>query len=154
MTPAIRLLNRKEVWHKIHQYQHDKTVQSYGEEASEKLGIDANSVFKTLVTQCDSLELVVAIIPVSKKLNLKLMAKAIGAKKVKMAAKHDVEKATGYVLGGISPLGQKKRLRTFIDSSANNQDKIFVSAGRRGLELEISPSDLCTVINGRFSNLT
>jgi len=101
----------------------------------------------------DDSELAVAIIPVLSRLSLKLAAKALGAKRALMATKSDVERSTGYVLGGVSPLGQKKRLRTVIDISADRHTSIFVSAGRRGVDLELSPSDLKTLLNGKFAEL-
>ena len=113
------------------------------------LDLDKNRVFKTLVVSVDE-QLAVAIVPVSSKLNLKLFAKAMGAKKAEMAEVSKVEKTTGYILGGVSPIGQKKRLKTFIDSSAKDFETIFVSAGRRGLEIEISPDDLALVVGGVF----
>jgi Cys-tRNA(Pro)/Cys-tRNA(Cys) deacylase len=101
----------------------------------------------------DNKELAVGVVPVSSMLNMKSMAKAIGAKKAAMAAQADVERATGYVLGGVSPLGQKKRLKTVIDASAQNYSTIYVSAGRRGLEIELDPNDLAKLVNGAFSEI-
>ncbi len=150
MTPAINLAKKKKLNHQVHEYQHDPTSESYGIEAAEKMGVEQARVFKTLVVQLESKALVVAIIPVSEKLSMKLIAKAVGAKKATMADKADVERATGYVLGGVSPLGQKKRLRTLIDDSAKQFDSIFVSAGRRGLEIELSPLDLASAISAAF----
>jgi Cys-tRNA(Pro)/Cys-tRNA(Cys) deacylase len=98
-------------------------------------------------------ELVVGVIPVSSKLNMKLIAKALGAKKAGMAEAVEVERSTGYVLGGVSPIGQKKRLRTIVDSSAEQYPTIFVSAGRRGLEIELNPSDLISLTKGNFATI-
>ena len=142
MTPSINAIKQAQVPYKVYEYEHQASCHSYGLEASEKLGLPLEQVFKTLVIELDTHELVVAVIPVSHQLNMKALAKAAKAKKAKMAEPSDVERTTGYVLGGVSPLGQKKQLRTFIDSSANNFTTIFVSAGRRGLEIEISPDDL------------
>lgn len=151
MTPAIKLAIKQKIKHQVHEYNHDPKVSSYGMEASEKLGVDAATVFKTLVVSTSS-ELVVAIIPVDCKLDLKAVAKAVNAKKAVMADPKQVERVTGYVLGGVSPLGQKKRLKTVIDESAMQQNTIFVSAGRRGLEIELSPKDLVVILNAhRFT---
>lgn len=142
MTPAINLLKKEEIPHTIHKYKHDPKTASYGLEAAEKLGLDPNRVFKTLVVETDTKELAVAILPVNNMLNLKKIAKALGAKKSVMANPRLVEKNTGYILGGVSPLGQKKPHKTTIDSTAKNFDTIFISAGRRGLDIEINPGDL------------
>lgn len=153
MTPAINLLKKKQVEHTIHHYEHEVSSNSYGLEAAEKLGLDSHRVFKTLVVQLDSGELVVTIIPVAEKLSMKSCAKLCQAKKASMADKILVEKTTGYVLGGVSPLGQKKRLRTLLDSSARELQTIFVSAGRRGLEIELSPQDLLSLSNAHVAAL-
>ena len=153
MTPCINILKKQKITHTIHKYKHDPKAKSYGLEAVEMLDLDKNRVFKTLVISADE-QLAVAIVPVSSKLNLKLFAKAMGAKKAEMAEVSKVEKTTGYILGGVSPIGQKKRLKTFIDSSARDLETVFVSAGRRGLEVEISPDDLALVVGGIFVRLT
>ena len=142
MTPGINAVRKNKVSHTIHEYSHDESSESYGLEAAEKMGVPEERVFKTLVVSVDSKELVVGVIPVLSMLSMKLIAKASGAKKAAMAGKSDVERSTGYVLGGVSPLGQKRRLRTIIDSSARNYSTVYVSAGRRGLEIELSPDDL------------
>ena len=148
MTPAINELNKHGIDHRIHEYAHDPSSQSYGLEAANKLGIDESRVFKTLVVELGTGELVVAVIPVANKLSMKLLAKAAGAKKAAMADKKDVERSTGYVLGGVSPLGQKKRLKTVLDESAEAFDTIYVSAGRRGLEIELDPAALLRLTGG------
>ena len=117
------------------------------------MGVPEPRVFKTLVVSLDTNELVVGVIPVASMLSMKHLAKSVGAKKATMANKSDVERSTGYVLGGISPLGQKKRLKIIIDTSAQNHSTIFVSAGRRGLEIELSPNDLKALCNGTFEEL-
>ena len=150
MTPAIHLVKQEKVIHTIHQYQHEQGDVAYGEEAANKLGLRPEQVFKTLVIDTGS-ELVVGIIPVLEKLSMKLIAKACGAKKAVMASPADVERSTGYVLGGVSPLGQKKRLKTVIDSSANEFNTIYVSAGRRGLEIELNGADLAKLLNAKFT---
>ncbi|AEG01594.1 Cys-tRNA(Pro) deacylase [Methylomonas methanica] len=154
MTPAINLAKKHHIAHRVHEYAHDPSSESYGLEAAEKLGVSADRVFKTLVAELDNRSLAVGVVPVSAMLNMKLFAKAAGAKKATMANPADVERSTGYVLGGVSPLGQKKRLKTVIDSSAQQYDTIYVSAGRRGLEIELSPMDLQKLLNGLFDKIT
>lgn len=153
MTPAINAAKKKKISYKIHQYTHDPSNDSYGKEAAVKLGIAEERVYKTLVVQLDTGNLAVAVIPVSSMLSMKLIAKAAGSKKSAMADKDQVERTTGYVLGGVSPLGQKKRLLTVIDSSANDFPTIFVSAGRRGLEIELKPSDLAALTTATFAEI-
>lgn len=153
MTPGINVAKQAKIAHTIHEYSHDPAAESYGLEAAEKMGVSANRVFKTLVVSLDGATLAVGVIPVSAMLNMKLIAKAAGAKRAEMAAKAEVERATGYVLGGVSPLGQKKRLKTYIDSSAERFPTIFVSAGRRGLEIELSPHDLRALSHGVFAEI-
>jgi Cys-tRNA(Pro)/Cys-tRNA(Cys) deacylase len=153
MTPGIIATKKSEVEYWIHEYSHDLSSESYGLEAAQKMGVSEQQVFKTLVVSLDNKELVVAVIPVSSMLSMKLIAKVASAKKAAMAAKSEVERSTGYVLGGVSPLGQKKRLRTFIDSSTHNFATIYVSAGRRGLEIELSPSDLLALTSGTIAEI-
>ena len=152
MTPCIKLLKQRKIAYTLHQYTHEKTTSSYGKEAIEKLDIDANRVFKTLVVSVDG-ALVVAVVPALLMLNMKLLAKAMGRKKATMAETLTVEKTTGYILGGVSPLAQKKKLPTFIDSSASDFETIYVSAGKRGLEVELSPHDLSALTGTVFENL-
>lgn len=144
MTPAVNAAKKAKVAHTLHKYNHQPDSAAYGEEAANALGLPAAQVFKTLVVD-DSGTLAVAIVPVSCKLNLKACASALGAKRVEMADPKAAERATGYVVGGISPLGQKKRLATVVDESALSFDTIFVSAGRRGLEIELAPHDLVSL---------
>lgn len=151
MTPAIELAKKKKIKHTIHEYEHDANHASFGEEASEKLGVSQSQVFKTLVIELDTKVLVVCVIPVSHTLNLKAAAKSAKAKKAMMADKQNVQRSTGYVLGGVSPLGQKKRLLTLIDESANHFDTIYVSAGKRGLEIELAPQDLQSLCGAQFA---
>ena len=153
MTPGIDIAKKNKVSHRVHEYSHDESSESYGLEAAEKIGVPEERVFKTLVVSLDNRELVVGVIPVSSMLSMKLIAKAAGAKKAVMAEKSDVERSTGYVLGGVSPLGQKKRLKTFIDSSAKNYSTVYVSAGRRGLEIEMSPEDLAKLTGGETAEI-
>lgn len=151
MTPAINAAKKAKIRYTIHEYRHDPSADSYGMEAAEKLKVPAKQVFKTLVVSLDDRELAVAVIPVSSMLNMKFFARAAGVKKCVMAAAADVERTTGYVLGGVSPLGQKKRLRTIIDASAAPLASMFVSAGRRGLEIELSPPDLKNLTGASFA---
>ena len=155
MTPAINLAKKKKITHTVHQYDHDPRHESYGLEAVEALGQDPESVFKTLLFAINGepKNLAVAVIPVEEKLNLKLAAKAAGGKKAEMADKDIAQKTTGYVLGGISPLGQKKLLPTFIHISAEARAQLCVSAGKRGLEIELAPSDLAMLTRAKFVNL-
>jgi len=139
--------------HQVHEYEHDPAHESYGLEAASKMGVPAARVFKTLVVRLDQKTLAIGIIPVSSMLSMKQIAKAAGAKKAEMADKSSVERTTGYVLGGVSPLGQKRRLKTIIDSSAKVYPTIYVSAGRRGLEIELSPDDLKQACSGIFSEI-
>lgn len=153
MTPGIEVARKAGVQHHIHEYAHDPGHPSYGLEAAEKLGVQAAQIFKTLVVALDTKGLAVAVLPVSMMLNMKMLARAAGKKKAVMAPAIDVQRSTGYVLGGVSPLGQKKPLPTFIDESACQFNSIFVSAGRRGLEIELSPDDLCMLTHGKFAVL-
>ncbi|MCQ3829594.1 Cys-tRNA(Pro) deacylase [Microbulbifer elongatus] len=154
MTPAIKAAEKAKVKFQIHEYSHDPAAESYGLEAAEKLGLAPQRVFKTLVVSLDGKSLAVAVLPVEDQLNMKLIARAAGAKKAIMADKNTVTRSSGYVLGGVSPLGQKKTLPTFLHVSAESEDTIFVSAGRRGLEIELAPGDLVRLTRGTFASLT
>ena len=154
MTPAIVAARQAGVSHRIHEYSHQPGTASYGLEAADKLGLAPERVFKTLVAQLDGHELVVGLVPVACQLNLKSLAKAAQGKKAIMADPKAVERSSGYVLGGVSPLGQKRRLRTFIDETAVNLETLFVSAGRRGLEIELAPQDLAQLLSARFAPLS
>ena len=153
MTPALDLLKKVRAEHRIHSYEHDPKVASYGHEAAEKLGLAPAQVFKTLLASTEKGELLVAVVPVVGSLDLKALAHAAGVKKAEMADPAAAQRSTGYLLGGISPLGQKKRLRTFIDSSAEGFETIYVSAGRRGLEVELAPSVLAEQTRATFANI-
>lgn len=153
MTPAIDLLKKQRAEHRVHSYQHDPKAPSYGLEAAEKLGLEPARVFKTLLAATEKGELLVAVVPVAGSLDLKALASAAGVKKAEMADPQAAQRSTGYLLGGISPLGQKKRLRTFIDQSAGQWPSIYVSAGRRGLEVELSASVLAELTAGQFAEL-
>jgi len=151
MTPAINKAKQSKIRFVIHEYEHDPAAESYGKEAAEKLGVEPERVFKTLVVACGGKDLTVAVVPVMRQLDLKLLAKAVGVKKVAMAEVKQVERVTGYVVGGVSPLGQKKQLPTVIDASAEAYDTIFVSAGRRGMDIELSPQDLASLTRAGFA---
>ena len=140
-TPATVALTRAGVAFTTHSYEHDPAAPSYGLEAAEVLGLPAEQVFKTLLADVDG-ALVVAIVPVARKLDLKALATAVGGKKAAMADPHVAERTTGYVVGGISPLGQRRALRTVLDDSALAYDVVYVSGGRRGFDLGLSPADL------------
>ena len=142
MTPATKLLDKAKVAYQLHRYTHDRQAESYGTEAADKLGLEHGRVFKTLLAATETGELLVAVVPVYDKLNLKALATAAGAKKTAMADPAAAQRSTGYLVGGISPLGQKKRLRTFIDASAANWPSMYISGGRRGLEIELAAADL------------
>lgn len=150
MTPGIEQARRAGIEYRVHQYEHDPDSESWGLEAAQKTGVPAARVFKTLVVELADGKLAVGVVPVSAKLNLKLVARAAGARKAAMARPADVERSSGYVLGGISPLGQKKPLPTFIDESASEFATVFVSAGRRGVEIELAPGDLARLTKASF----
>ncbi len=140
-TPATTALTQAGVTFSLHAYAHGDGVSSFGEEAAAALGVDRERIFKTLVVDAGG-ELIVAVVPVARQLDLKAAAAAVGAKKVGMADPAAAARSTGYVVGGISPLGQRTRLRTLVDASASDFDTILISAGRRGLDVELAPEEL------------
>lgn len=146
-TPATAALAAAGVPFVLHPYLHDPAASSYGLEAAEVLGIDPDRVFKTLMVEVEG-KLAVAIVPVSGNLDLKAAAAALGSKKAAMADPKAAERRTGYVLGGISPLGQRQPSPTVLDESALAFDTILVSGGRRGLDIELAPADLLRLTNG------
>jgi Cys-tRNA(Pro)/Cys-tRNA(Cys) deacylase len=145
-------VSKANVEHRIHEYRHDPAAPSYGLEAAEQLGVDPAGVFKTLVAEVDG-RLAVAVVPVAARLDLKALAAAAGGRKAVMAEAAAAERATGYVVGGISPLGHRKRLPVFLDESMRDRPTVLVSAGRRGLELELSPDDLSRLAGAEFAPL-
>ncbi|MET1080862.1 MAG: Cys-tRNA(Pro) deacylase [Pseudomonas sp.] len=153
MTPAIDLLKKAHAEHRVYSYEHDPKSSSYGLEAAEKLGLDPARVFKTLLVVSEKGELLVAVVPVAGSLDLKALAQAAAVKKLDMADPHVAQRSSGYLVGGISPLGQKKRLRTFIDASAQALPSLFVSAGRRGLEVELPAAVLALHTQGHFAHI-
>lgn len=153
MTPATKVAKKAGIQFKIHEYSHNVCASSYGEEAAALLNVEQQRVFKTLLVSRPDNQLSVALVPVSKQLNLKAVAKSLNTKKVTMAKPADAEKVTGYVLGGISPLGQRKRLPFVIDHSINNFTTVYISGGRRGLEIELSPVDLIRLCSATLGSI-
>jgi Cys-tRNA(Pro)/Cys-tRNA(Cys) deacylase len=152
-TPATVALARAGIAFTLHEYEHDPRAASYGLEAAEALGLDPARVFKTLLADVDG-SLAVAVVPVTGKLDLKALARALGGSKAVMADPRAAERATGYVTGGISPVGQKRALRTVVDESVRAYDVVYVSAGRRGLDLGIAPADLLAVTSALTAPLS
>ena len=152
MTPATKLLKANKIDFSIHEYEHDANAKSFGLEAAEKLNLRVEEVFKTLLVT-DEKNYFVAILPVHHQLNLKKVAQAVGAKKLKMSDPKDAERLTGYLVGGISPVGQKKRLKTEIDQSAGQLEKLYVSGGKRGLDIGLKPQDLAKVLSATFADV-
>lgn len=140
-TPATVAATRAGVGFTLHPYEADPAAESYGDAAADALGVPRDRIFKTLVTEVDG-DLTVAVVPVAASLDLKALASATGGKRAAMADPAHAERVTGYVRGGISPLGQRKRLPTVVDASASRFPTIYVSAGRRGLQIELAPGDL------------
>jgi Cys-tRNA(Pro)/Cys-tRNA(Cys) deacylase len=143
-TPAMTALSAAGIAFTVHDYAHDPRSESYGEEAAAALGITSDRVFKTLLADVDG-GLTVAVVPVSGQLDLKALARAVGGRKASMADPKAAERSTGYVVGGISPIGQKRAHPTVVDVTALDHPTVFVSAGRRGLEVELAPADLVSV---------
>ncbi|GAA3888731.1 Cys-tRNA(Pro) deacylase [Streptomyces sedi] len=147
-TRATVEASRAGVAFTLHEYRHDPAVRAFGEEAARELGHDPARVFKTLVAEVDG-AWTVALVPVSASLSLKALASAVGGRRATLADPAAAERTTGYVRGGISPLGQRRRLPTVVDSSAAEHPTVMVSAGRRGLEIELSPADLVALTGAR-----
>ena len=154
MTPAISELEDAGFVYELLHYDHDPSVGSYGGEAVSKLGVNEEAVFKTLMSELNTGEFVVCLVPVSSSLNLKAVAKAAGVKKASMADGKVVERRTGYVLGGVSPFGQSRRHRTFVEKIALSMESIYVSAGKRGQEIRIVPNAFTVLLDASFVTLT
>jgi Cys-tRNA(Pro)/Cys-tRNA(Cys) deacylase len=152
MTPAIRELERHGIAYTSHEYDHGDDHRGFGLEAADKLGLDPDQVFKTLLVTADDAQ-AVAIVPVSCTVALKSVGRALGAKRVEMCDPAVAERVTGYVRGGISPFGQKKRLPTFVDEMVEAFDVVYVSGGKRGLDIGIAPRDLIAVLDATVANI-
>jgi len=152
MTPAVVALRSAGVAFTVHEYAHDPRSESFGLEAATELGLDPDRVYKTLMANADG-RLVVAVVPVSGKLDLKALARAVGASRAAMAEVKEAERATGYVAGGISPFGQKKQHLTVVDETVELWDTVYVSGGRRGLDVELAPADLVEVTGAIVTDL-
>ncbi|MFC0820860.1 Cys-tRNA(Pro) deacylase [Moraxella marmotae] len=152
MTPAIKLLQKQKIAHQVKEYEHDANATSFGLEAAEKLGLSTHEVFKTLLAT-DGKAFFVAILPVDCRLNLKKLAAAVGVKKLQMANPDDAERITGYIVGGISPLAQKKRLKTAIHKTAATLAMMYVSGGKRGCDIGLAPEDLAKVLSADFVDI-
>ena len=152
-TPAVEAAERAGVQYRVHRYVHASDRNEYGIEAVAALGLDAVRVFKTLVITLADGRYAVGVVPVAAMLDIKAVASALGAKHAELAPERDAERVTGYVLGGISPLGQKRALPTVIDTSALSFDTVFVSGGQRGLEIELAPQDLVTIAHATTADV-
>jgi Cys-tRNA(Pro)/Cys-tRNA(Cys) deacylase len=154
MTPAIKLLEKAGIPHKVHDYEHDAACVDFGNEAASKLNVPLTQMYKTLVVRSDTGQLALALVSVQDKVDLKKLAHALGSKKADLADPTFAEKTTGYVVGGISPLGGRKRLPVFVDNRMSQQQNIFISAGKRGLQLELAASDLIEQTQAQVVELT
>jgi Cys-tRNA(Pro)/Cys-tRNA(Cys) deacylase len=153
MTPAIRALEAAEVPFVLHPYERGDSVHDFGREAADALGLDHDRVFKTLVVLADGVE-IVAVVPVSCRLDLKAVGAVLGAKRVEMCDLERAQRITGYVAGGISPFGQKRRLATVVDETCVLHETVYVSGGRRGLDVEVAPADLLELTGALAADIT
>ena len=152
MTPAIEAARRANIRHRVVEFD-SEADRGYGEEAAAALGVGPDMVYKTLVAKLDGKHLVVALVPVISELNLKALAMLAGARRAEMATAQEAERSTGYKTGGISPLGQRRPLSTYVDSSVSKLSMVYVSGGRRGLELELAPSDLVACCGAQLGKI-
>ncbi|HIW46215.1 MAG TPA: aminoacyl-tRNA deacylase [Candidatus Yaniella excrementigallinarum] len=152
-TPALQAVGEAGLWHRVYNYQHDDAVKGFGAEAADKLDVDPKRIFKTLLVITPQGNLANAILAVADMLSLKRVAKALGVKKVAMAPAALVEKKTGYVLGGVSPLGQKTVLPVIVDTTATEDQTLLVSAGQRGKSLELNVEDLLALTNAKIATI-
>lgn len=152
-TPATSTLARLGVTFSLHPYEHDPRTRGYGDEAAAALGVAPQRLFKTLIATVDGVP-ACAVVPVAAQLNLKAFAAALGGKRAQLAEPAAAARTTGYVVGGISPIGQKTRLRVLVDSSAADLDTVYVSAGRRGLQVELAPADLLSASGGMYAAIS
>ncbi len=153
VTPAVVALDAAGISYTIHEYERGEDLRDFGREAAEQLGLDHDQVFKTLVVVADD-ELIVAVVPVSCQLSMKRVAAAVGAKRAVMCEPARAERSSGYIVGGISPIGQRKPLRTVVDESAELFDVVYVSGGRRGLDIGLAPSDMVHLLDAVVAPIT
>ncbi len=153
MTPAIDVLERAGIAHRVHEYERGEVLRDFGQEAADALGLPAEQVFKTLVVEGDG-ELAVAVIPVSCRLSLKAVAAALGWKRATMADPAAAQRSSGYVVGGISPIGQRRALRTVVDETVGLFEAVYVSGGRRGLDVELAPGDLVELLGATTADIS
>jgi len=154
MTPAIEAARRANIRHRVIEFEFDSEAdRGYGEEAAAALGVTPDMVYKTLVAKLDGKQLVIALVPVTSELNLKSLATFAGGRRAEMATAQEAERSTGYKIGGISPLGQRRPLSTYVDSSVLKLPAVYVSGGRRGLELELAPGDLVACCGARLGEI-
>lgn len=149
-TPATAALIRAQIDYKLHPYTHDVRSTSYGDEAAAALGVDPHRIFKTLIADVDG-KLVCAVVPVAAKLNLKALAASLSAKRAELADPAKAQRSTGYIVGGISPIGHKTQIPVVLDQSVADHPTVFVSAGKRGLQVELAAADLAAVTSGRYA---
>jgi Cys-tRNA(Pro)/Cys-tRNA(Cys) deacylase len=153
VTPAVVALDAAGISYTIHEYERGEDLRDFGREAAEQLGLDHDQVFKTLVVVADD-ELIVAVVPVSCQLSMKRVAAAVGAKRAVMCEPARAERSSGYIIGGISPIGQRKPLRTVVDESAELFDVVYVSGGRRGLDIGLAPGDMVDILDAVVAPIT